>query len=145
MWSIIPKRTFWKFWLRTTIRKKLNDVISFNNSINNNKDMITYFKDKNNKSKKRYKKFKTLTTLSKSFDTFVFVSRTSISITLSLTGIGLIAIPKSSGIACGSTISNKVKYEIVMQNILNTKNNMKKINNYLNLSVNYTKNLHKTM
>ena len=36
--------------------KKLNDVNSFNNSINNIKDMISYFKDKNNKSKKKYKK-----------------------------------------------------------------------------------------
>ena len=33
--------------------KKLNDVNSFNNSINNIKETITYFKDKNNKSKKR--------------------------------------------------------------------------------------------
>ena len=35
------------------LEKKLNDVTSFNNHINNIKEMITYFKDKNNKSKKR--------------------------------------------------------------------------------------------
>ena len=34
--------------------KKINDVNSFNNHISNIKEMITYFKDKNNKSKKRY-------------------------------------------------------------------------------------------
>ena len=33
--------------------KKINDVNSFNNHINNIKEMITYFKDKNNKSKKK--------------------------------------------------------------------------------------------
>ena len=38
--------------------KKLNDVNSFNNHNSNVKKMITYFKDKNNKSKKEYKKLK---------------------------------------------------------------------------------------
>ena len=37
------------------LEKKLNDVNSFNNSIEINKKMITYFKDKNNKSKKKLK------------------------------------------------------------------------------------------
>ena len=35
------------------LEKKLKDVDSFINHINNIKEMITYFKDKNNKSKKR--------------------------------------------------------------------------------------------
>ena len=34
---------------------KINDVNSFNNHVNNNKEMISYFKDKNHKSKKKYK------------------------------------------------------------------------------------------
>ena len=38
--------------LEQRLGKKINDVNSFNNSINNIKEMITYFKDKNNKSKK---------------------------------------------------------------------------------------------
>ena len=33
--------------------KKLNDVNSSNNHINNIKEMIAYFKDENNKSKKK--------------------------------------------------------------------------------------------
>ena len=37
------------------LEKKLNDVSSFNNHINNIKEIITYFKDKNNKSKKTKK------------------------------------------------------------------------------------------
>ena len=45
--------------LEQRLEKKLNDVNSFNNSINNIKEMITYFKDKNNKSKKKYKNHKT--------------------------------------------------------------------------------------
>ena len=76
--------------------------------------MITSFKDKNNKSKKRYRNYKTITTILKSFDTFVIIATTSSSITLSLTRIGLIAIPISSAIACGLSIDNKALYEIII-------------------------------
>ena len=41
--------------LEQRLEKKLNDVNSFNNDINNIKEMITYFKDKNHKSKKNTK------------------------------------------------------------------------------------------
>ena len=72
---------------------KLKDVYSFNNHINNIKEMITYFKDRNNKSNKKYKKYKTLTIILKSFGTIVIMATTSSSITLSLRGIGLIVKP----------------------------------------------------
>ena len=39
--------------LEKRLAKKKNDVNSFNNHVNNIKEMITYFKDKNHKSKKR--------------------------------------------------------------------------------------------
>ena len=93
------------------LEKKLNDVNRFNNHISNIKEMIVYFEDKFIKSKKKYK---TLTTVLKSFDTFVIIATTSSSITLSLTGVGLIAIPISSSIACGLTISNKVINDIII-------------------------------
>ena len=41
--------------LEKRLEKKINDVNSFNNHINNIKEMITYFKNKNHKSKKKYK------------------------------------------------------------------------------------------
>ena len=56
-----------------------------------------------------------LTAVIKSFNTFVIVATTSNFFTFSLTGFGLTAIPISSNIACGLTISNKVMYELVMQ------------------------------
>ena len=65
------------------LEKKVNDVNSFNNHINNIKEMITYFNEKNHKSKKNYKKYKKITTLLKSFDTFVIIATTSSSITFS--------------------------------------------------------------
>ena len=100
--------------LEKRLEKKINDVNSFNNHINNFKEMITYFKDKNNKSKKIYKKYKTITTLLKSFDTFVIIATTSSSITFSLTGIGLIVIPKSTASACALSIGKKVLYEVII-------------------------------
>ena len=66
--------------------------------------MITYFKDENNKSKQKYKKYRTITTILKSFDTFVFIATTSRSNTLSLTGIGLRAITISRATACRLSI-----------------------------------------
>ena len=41
--------------LEKRLEKKINDINSFNNHINNIKEMITYFKDKNNNSKKNIK------------------------------------------------------------------------------------------
>ena len=76
--------------------------------------MITYFRDRNHKSKKKYKIYKTLTTILKSFDTIVIIATTSVSITLSLTEIGLIALPIPSATACGLSIGNKVVYEVFM-------------------------------
>ena len=100
--------------LEQRLGKKLNDVDSFNNHINNIKEMITYSKDKNNKSEKKYKKYKPITTILKSFDTFVIIATTSSSITLSLTGIGLLVIPISTASACVFSVGNKIIYEIII-------------------------------
>ena len=88
--------------------------------------MIIYFKDKNNKSKKKYKKYKRITTILKSFDTFVIIATTSSSITLSLTGIGLIVIPILAASACALSVGNELIYEIIKINTINTKKNYEK-------------------
>ena len=103
--------------LEQRLEKKINNVNSFNNHINNIKEMNTYFKDKNNKSKQKYKKYETITTILKSFDTFVIIATTSSSITLSVTGIGLIVIPISTATACRLSIGNKVLYEIIIKKL----------------------------
>ena len=100
--------------LEQRLGKKINDVNSFNNHINNIKEMITYFKDKNNKSKKKYKNYKTLNTVLESVDSIVIIAATSTSITLSITGIGLIVLPISAGIACGLSLGNKVLHKIII-------------------------------
>ena len=96
--------------LEKRLEKKINDANSFNNHINNIKEMITYFKEKNNKSKKRYKNYKTLNTVLESVDSIIIIGATSTSITLSIIGMGLIILPISAGIAC--TLSLGTKYYI---------------------------------
>ena len=74
--------------------------------------MITNFKDKNNKWKKKYKIYKTLNTILDSVDSIVIIGATSTSITLSITGIGLIGLPLSVGNACTLSLGNKVLYKL---------------------------------
>ena len=100
--------------LEKRLEKKINDVNSFNNHINNIKEMITYFKDRNNKSKKRYKKYKTLNTILESVDSIVIIGATSTSITLSVTGVGLLILFLSAGIGCALSLGNKVLHKIII-------------------------------
>ena len=97
------------------MQKRISDVNSFNNSINNTKEKITYFKDKNRKSKKKYEKYKKLTAIIKSFDTFVIIATTSSSIALSQTGIGLKVRSIATASTCSVSIGNEVKFEIIKQ------------------------------
>ena len=100
--------------LEKRLEKKINDVNSFNNHINNIKEMITYFKDKNHKSKNKYKNYKTLNTVLESVDSIVIIAATSTSKTLSITGIGLIVLPISAGIACSLSLGNKILHKIII-------------------------------
>ena len=109
--------------LEKRLEKKLNDINSFNNHINNIKEMIIYFKDRNHKSKKKYKNYKTLNTIIESVDSIVIIGTTSTSITLSITGVGLIILPISAGIACTLSLGNKVLHKL----IINKYNEYKKL------------------
>ena len=109
--------------LEKRLERRINEINSFNNHVNNIKEIIYYFKDKNNKSKKRYKKYKTLNTVLESVDSIVIIAATSTSITLSITGIGLIILPISAGIACCLSLGNKILHKI----IINKNNKYKKL------------------
>ena len=102
------------FDLEKRLEKKINDVNSFNNHVNNIKEMITYFKNKNHKSKKKCKNYKTLNTVLESVDSIVIIATTSTSITLSVTGFGLIILPISAGIACTLSLGNKVLHKLII-------------------------------
>ena len=100
--------------LEKRLEKRINDVNSFNNHISNIKEMITYFKDKNNKSKKKYKNYKTLNTILESVDSIVIIGATSTSISLSITGVGLIILPISAGVACALSLGNKILHKLII-------------------------------
>ena len=63
--------------LEKRLEQKMKDVNSFINSNINIKEIITYFEDKNHKSKKRYKNYKTLNTILESVDTIIIIEATS--------------------------------------------------------------------
>ena len=108
--------------LEKRLEKKIIDVNSFINHVINIKEMITYFKDKNHKSINRYKNYKTLSTILESVDSIVIIAATSTSITLSITGVGLIFLPISAAIACGLSLGNKILHKL----IINKNNKFKK-------------------
>ena len=108
MTRLYPSAPLENFDKKQNLEKKLNDVSSFNNSVNNLKEMNTYFEDENDKWERNFKKNKMLPTVLKPLDTFVNFTRTSSSITLSLKGVGLKIILKSTGKACRLTIINKI-------------------------------------
>ena len=77
--------------------------------------MVTYFKDRNNKSKEKYGNYKTLNTILESIDTVVITAVTSTSIALSFTAIRLIVLPISAGIACTLSLGNKLLHELIIK------------------------------
>ena len=85
--------------LEPRLEKKINHVKCFSNSINNIKEMNTYFKDRSHKSQKKYKNYKTQT-ISKldSVGTVVIIGSTTTSVTLSLTAGRLIVVTISAGL-----------------------------------------------
>ena len=76
--------------------------------------MITYIKDKNNKSETLYKSYKTPNTVLESVDSNIIIGATSTSQNLSITGIGLIVLTISAGIACTLSSGNKVLHKLII-------------------------------
>ena len=103
-----------KIDLEKRLEKKINDINSFNNHVNVIREMITYFKDKNHKSEKEYKNYKTLNAVLESVDSIVIIGATSTTITLSITGIGLNILPIPAGIACTLSLGNKVLHKLII-------------------------------
>ena len=76
--------------------------------------MITYFKYKNHKSTEKFKNYKTLNTILETVDSIVIIAVTSTSITRPATGIGLIILPISAGIACTLSLGSKVLHKLII-------------------------------
>ena len=82
---------------------------------------------------KIYKNFKTNTSKIESVDTVFIIRATTTSVTLSVTGVGLIVVPSSAEIYCALWLCAKVIHKAKFSKYKNTKNNLEKINKFLNL------------
>ena len=85
------------------INKQLAKVSNFNNSIQNIILMMKYYEMEENKYKK-YTKCKLINNLINSTDGLIIIGTTSASVTLSITGVGIIVVPITAGVGCTTGI-----------------------------------------
>ena len=90
--------------------------------------MITYFMIKIMNLKRNGKPYKTLTSNLESVETVVIIGGTTTSVTFSVTGVGFVLVPISSGFAYALSIGKKVIHRLIINKYKSTKNNIEKIN-----------------
>ena len=117
----------------------------FNNLTSNIKEMTTYFKDKNHKSKKKYRIYKILNTKIEVIDTIVIIGAMSTSITSSINGIDLIVFRISDGTARTLSLGNKVLQKLIINKYNEYKKQFERDQQSMKSFENYTENLYKIM
>ena len=90
---------------------RLKEINSFNNSIQNIKDIQNFYNHEAKKYKKKSKIYKLINYLFQFIDRVLLLGASSTAITLSVTGVGLIVIPIASGIGAGVSIISKILNE----------------------------------
>ena len=100
--SMINKR------LQSALQNELQKVNSFNNSIQNISRMMKYYEMEEKKYKQKYNKYKLINNLINSIDGIIVIGTTSASISLSITGVGFIAVPIAAGVGCTTGILVKI-------------------------------------
>ena len=100
--SMINKR------LQSALQNELQKVNSFNNSIQNISLMMKYYEMEEKKYKQKYNKYKLINNLINSLDGIIVIGTTSASISLSITGVGIIVVPIAAGVGCTTGILVKI-------------------------------------
>ena len=90
------------------LQSELQIVNSFNNSIQNISLMMKYYELEENKYKKKYTKYKLINNMINSTDCLIRTGTTSASVTLSITGVGIIVVPITAGVGCVTGILVKI-------------------------------------
>ena len=90
------------------LQSELLKVSSFNNSIQNISLMMKYYELEENKYKKKYTEYKLTNNLINSTDGLIILGSTSASVTLSITGVGIIVVPITAGVGCATGILGKI-------------------------------------
>ena len=86
------------------LQSELQKVNSFNNSIQNISLMMKYYEMEEKKYKQKYNKYKLIYNLTNSLDGKIVIGTTSASISLSITGVGIIVVPIAAGVDCTTGI-----------------------------------------
>ena len=94
--------------LQSALQSELQKVNSFNNSIQNISLMMKYYEMEENKYKQKYNKYKLINNLINSLDGIIVIGTTSASISLSITGVGIIVVPIAAGVGCTTGILVKI-------------------------------------
>ena len=90
---------------------RLKEINSFNNSIQNIKDIQNFYNHEAKNYKKKSKQYKLINCLIQSIDGVSVLGVSSTCVTLSVTGVGLIFVPIASGIGAGLCIFSKIAGE----------------------------------
>ena len=90
------------------LQSELQKVNSFKNSIQNISLMMKYYELEENKYKKKYTKYKLINNIVNSTDGLIIIGTTSASVTLSITGVGIIVVPITAGVGCATGILVKI-------------------------------------
>ena len=90
------------------LQNELQKVNSFNNSIQNISLMMKYYDMEEKKYKQKYTKYKLINNLNNSLDGIIVIGTTSASVTLSITGVGIIVVPITAGVGCATGILVKI-------------------------------------
>ena len=90
---------------------RLKEISSFNNSIQNIKDIQNFNNHEAKKYKKKSKTYRIINGLIQSIDGVLLLGVSSSAITLGVTGVGLVVVPIASCIGAGVSIISKILNE----------------------------------
>ena len=90
---------------------RLKEINSFNNSVQNVKDIQSFYNHEAKKYKQKSKIYKIINGSIHSIDGVLLLGVSSTAITLSVTGVGLIVVPIASGIGAEVSIFSKLTSE----------------------------------
>ena len=103
------------------LQSELQNLNSFNNSIQNISLMMKYYELEEKKYKKKYTKYKLINNLINPLDGIIVIGTTSASATLSVTGVGIIVVPITAGVGCATGILVKICSSYLKQKEQNCK------------------------
>ena len=90
--------------VESMINKQSANVSSFKYSIQNIMMMMKYYELEENKYKKKYIKYNLIDNLINSTDGLIIIRTTSASVTLCITGVGIVVVPITAGVGCATGI-----------------------------------------